>query len=327
MLTKKHLQISSQLYSTNLEEKIEALERECLNLKKEAAKCKSHNEELSKQLKVDKEAANELGLEIFELKKLISRLTRNNAELLGMASQHFEYMDMVANLEKERTQLFEQLSKEKCHSSHLEQKLLHAESEVAALRNLRVSAGPDIMRQSSDLLEEFRQVSSQRSIFHKDSSLQESCPMKPSKLSKTESRKEFPNPAYIAHLSSTTLANAPSFQAEPSHPVFQAAALELAETFSTTVQVYQDQAPSKDGITEATVNTNKPQLKSLSSSQKVNQISNFPTSLNPNWNSSPYNDLDMSKETLSSRCSSLTEGKFLRGLEKSIELTEFSDFE
>ena len=158
------VKLSSQLYPTHLEEKIKALERECFNLKNEVVKCKSDNEELSKQLKVGKEAANGLELEIFELKKLISRLTRNNAELLRMASQHFEYMDMVANLENEGTQLSEQLRKEKCHSSDLEQKLLHSESEVAALRDLRVSAGPDIMRESSALLDKFRQVSSQRSI-------------------------------------------------------------------------------------------------------------------------------------------------------------------
>ena len=181
---KSVVKLSSNLYTTNLEEKIEGLERECLNLKNKAAKCKSYNEELSKQLKVNKEAANKLELEIFDLKKLITRLTRNNSELLGMASQHFEYMDMVANMGKEGTQLSEQLSKAKSHSSRLEQKLLHAESEVAALRDLRVSAGPVIMRQSSDLLKEFRQVSSQGRIFHKDSSLLESCPMKLSKLSK-----------------------------------------------------------------------------------------------------------------------------------------------
>jgi hypothetical protein len=101
----------------------------------------------------------------------------------------------------------------------------------------------------------------------------------------------------------------------------------LANKFSSTLQVFQDHAPAEDGITEATVNTNKPQLESLSCSEKVPQISHFPTLLIPNRNSSPYSDLDMSKETLSSRCNSLTEGEFLRGLGKSIELTEFSDFE
>jgi hypothetical protein len=61
------VKFSSRLNPTYLEEKIEALEREGLNLKPEVVKCK--------------------------LKKLISRLTRNNAELLAMASQHFKYMD------------------------------------------------------------------------------------------------------------------------------------------------------------------------------------------------------------------------------------------
>jgi len=316
------VKLSSQLYHTDLEEKIEALGRECLSLKNEVVRCKSDNEELSKHLKVSKEDANRLELEIFELKKLISRLTRNNADLLRMASQHFEYMDMVANLEKEGSQLSEQLSIEKCHSSDLQQKLLHAESEVALLRDLRVSAGSDILRQSSALLDQFRPGSGNQIIIPEYLFLSESCPRKPSKLSKSESSK----PAYIAHICTTTLANAPSFQEEPSPPVFQPATLELAETFSTSVKITQDQTHS---FTGATVNTNKVQLKSLSVSNSliVNDISHIPTSLNPTLNSSPYRALDMSNEPLTSRCSSLTEGKFLRGLENSIELTEFSDFE
>merc|ERR1719318_2541530 len=139
------------------------------------------------------------------------------------------------------------------------------------------------------------------------------------KLSKTGSRKQFPNPAYITHLCTTNLANAPSFQENPSPPVFQPATLELAETFSTSVKITGDQAHS---FTGATVNTNKVQLRSLSvsNSLRVNDM-------NPNLSSSPYRVLGMSKEPLTSRCSSLTEGKFLRGLENSIELTEYSDFE
>ena len=131
------------MYPTHFE-KIKTLERDCLNLKNEVVKCKSDNEELSKLLKVDKEAANGLELEIFELKKLISRLTRNNAELLRMASQHFKYNYMVAKIDEERIQLSEHLSMEKCHSSDLPQNLLHAESEVAALWNPRLSAVPDM---------------------------------------------------------------------------------------------------------------------------------------------------------------------------------------
>jgi hypothetical protein len=72
---KSVVKLSSNLYTTNLEEKIKGLERECLNLKNKAAKCKFYNEELSKQLKVSKKAANKLELEIFDLKKLITRLT------------------------------------------------------------------------------------------------------------------------------------------------------------------------------------------------------------------------------------------------------------
>ena len=69
-----------------------------------------------------------------DLKKIITRLTKNNGELLEIVKEKIQYEDMIAELEKKNSFLTDQLAKEKLSSSSLENSLRSVQAENEGLR-------------------------------------------------------------------------------------------------------------------------------------------------------------------------------------------------
>eukprot|EP00092_Neocalanus_flemingeri_P028460 GFUD01030904.1.p1 GENE.GFUD01030904.1~~GFUD01030904.1.p1 ORF type:complete len:553 (-),score=150.29 GFUD01030904.1:67-1725(-) len=131
----KALKLASKLDLQNLEEKIHKLENNYQDCRREANKCKQDYREMVKQVDVGNDAIKNLEFQIVDLKNIISRLARNNGELLGIVSEKIDYEELIANLEQKMMALSDHLRQEKSHSSYLEQKLHSAESEVSCLRS------------------------------------------------------------------------------------------------------------------------------------------------------------------------------------------------
>ena len=72
--------------------------------------------------------------EVVDLKKIITRLTKNNGELLEIVQEKIKYEDIIADLEKKSALLSEELSKEKSASASLGKTLASVQTENASLR-------------------------------------------------------------------------------------------------------------------------------------------------------------------------------------------------
>merc|ERR1719318_687727 len=120
----------------NLEAKIKQLENECQKLKAEASRYKHEYGVMVKQVEISRDTVNSLEAQVADLKKIISWLTRNNGELLGIVSEKIHYEDLIADLEKNKASLAKQLDGEKSRSSQLAEQLHSAETEAAGLRSL-----------------------------------------------------------------------------------------------------------------------------------------------------------------------------------------------
>jgi hypothetical protein len=133
-ITPKH--VFQKQYHLDLEDKIRNLENECQKFRTEAGRYKHEYGVMVKQVEVSRVTVDRLEAQVADLKKIISRLTRNNGELLGIVSEKIKYEDMIADLEKKNTSLSLQLSQEKSRSSQLEQRLNSAQAEAFSLRSL-----------------------------------------------------------------------------------------------------------------------------------------------------------------------------------------------
>ena len=58
-------------------------------------------------------------VQVVDLKKIITRLTKNNGELLEIVKEKIQYEDIIADLEKKTSLLTDQLDKEKSTSATL----------------------------------------------------------------------------------------------------------------------------------------------------------------------------------------------------------------
>lgn len=68
------------------------------------------------------------------MKKIITRLTKNNGELLEIVQEKIKYEDIIADLEKKSSLLNDELSKEKSASASLGKTLAAVQTENASLR-------------------------------------------------------------------------------------------------------------------------------------------------------------------------------------------------
>ena len=73
-------------------------------------------------------------VQVVDLKKIITRLTKNNGELLEIVKEKIQYEDIIADLEKKTSLLTDQLDKEKSTSATLNNKLLSVQKENEGLR-------------------------------------------------------------------------------------------------------------------------------------------------------------------------------------------------
>ena len=87
-----------------------------------------------KQVDISRETVSNLELQVVDLKKIITRLTKNNGELLEIVKEKIKYEDIIADLEKKTSQLNDQLIKEKSISSTLEKNLTSVQQENDGLR-------------------------------------------------------------------------------------------------------------------------------------------------------------------------------------------------
>ena len=75
-----------------------------------------------------------LSVEVVDLKKIITRLTKNNGELLEIVQEKIKYEDIIADLEKKSSLLNDELIKEKSASASLGKTLASVQTENASLR-------------------------------------------------------------------------------------------------------------------------------------------------------------------------------------------------
>ena len=73
-------------------------------------------------------------MKVVDLKKIITRLTKNNGELLEIVQEKIKYEDIIADLEKKSSLLNDELSKEKSASASLGKTLAAVQTENASLR-------------------------------------------------------------------------------------------------------------------------------------------------------------------------------------------------
>ena len=73
-------------------------------------------------------------MEVVDLKKIITRLTKNNGELLEIVQEKIKYEDIIADLEKNSSLLNDELIKEKSANASLGKTLDSVQTENASLR-------------------------------------------------------------------------------------------------------------------------------------------------------------------------------------------------
>ena len=73
-------------------------------------------------------------MEVVDLKKIITRLTKNNGELLELVQEKIKYEDIIADLEKKSSLLNDELIKEKSANASLGKTLVSVQTENASLR-------------------------------------------------------------------------------------------------------------------------------------------------------------------------------------------------
>ena len=73
-------------------------------------------------------------MKVVDLKKIITRLTKNNGELLEIVQEKIKYEDIIADLEKKSSLLNDELTKEKSANASLGKTLVTVQTENASLR-------------------------------------------------------------------------------------------------------------------------------------------------------------------------------------------------
>jgi len=325
------------------------------------------------------------------LKKIVSRLTKNNGDLLDIVSEKINYEDMIADLEKNKAGLAKQLSDEKSRSAMIKERLETAEAEVAGLRALsaEVRAGvrhglagleigrPDIRQDMPALGDNTKHILGIKDGEDEKSETEDSAFDDPNTESlrsrpksgqtkekeRTKPLKHLTEPqqavpvSQVFRLSAPTILSSPptkmssypnqpqtflpppppttttvqsrssTMVESPTHPAFQPLPLDLSETVSecSSVMVEKQALPLDQDVPE------KQSLETKVSSflsrlrqdslhlQNIPQAEPFPgPSMHLSLSSSDMEQDD----TRQSINTTLTEGRFLRGLETSIEVLQ-----
>ena len=120
----------------DLELKVEKYKLEAEKQKNEASRYRHECDVLVKQVSISKESVTSLETQIVDLKKIISRLTKNNGELLDIVKEKIKYEDIIAELESKASNLTGQLQKETSSTELLKRRLVESQNENEHLRSL-----------------------------------------------------------------------------------------------------------------------------------------------------------------------------------------------
>ena len=121
---------------SEFEKKISELEFSLEKSKLEASRYRKEYNVMVKQVDISKGTVTSLERQVADLKRIISKLTSSNGELLEIVSEKINYEDKIEALEHEREVLSRKLREEQGNSAVLEQRLEDVEREVQYLRSL-----------------------------------------------------------------------------------------------------------------------------------------------------------------------------------------------
>jgi len=110
------------------------LKQESRKLRSEVDTYKVEYDTVVKQVEISKGTVNNLESQVLDLKKIISNLTRNNGELLSLVSEKIKYEDTIAELEKNKATLSQELADEIDRSKKLHETLTAVVREVEQYR-------------------------------------------------------------------------------------------------------------------------------------------------------------------------------------------------
>ena len=117
-----------------LESQLTKLKAELEKQKAETTRYKHEHAVVSKQAEIRRVDQENLEVQIVDLKKIVSRLTKNNSELLSIVAEKINYEEKIAGLEARASQLAQQVGHERSRAEETERKLAIAQREGAALR-------------------------------------------------------------------------------------------------------------------------------------------------------------------------------------------------
>lgn len=110
------------------------LKQESRRLRSEVDTYKCEYDTVVKQVEISKGTVKNLESQVLDLKKIVSNLTRNNGELLSLVSEKIKYEDTIAELEKNKSTLSQELSDEIDRSKKLHETLTSVVREVEQYR-------------------------------------------------------------------------------------------------------------------------------------------------------------------------------------------------
>ena len=121
---------------SEFEKKIHELEFSLEKSKLETSRYRKEYNVMVKQVDISKGTVTSLERQVTDLKRIISKLTSSNGELLEIVGEKINYEDKIEALEHEREVLARQLREEQSISTALRQRLEDVEAEVQNLRSL-----------------------------------------------------------------------------------------------------------------------------------------------------------------------------------------------
>ena len=124
--------------SAEYKKKIKELQFSLEKSKLETSRYRKEYNVMVKQVEISKGTVTSLESQVADLKRIISKLTNSNGELLEIVSEKINYEDTLAVLENNNKELVRQLTEEKTNSRLLRQRLDSVETEVRNLRSLAV---------------------------------------------------------------------------------------------------------------------------------------------------------------------------------------------
>lgn len=122
--------------NSELTELIEKLKLELEKSKTDSSRYRSEYQILVKQVSISKDTISKLEGQVVDLKQIISKLTRNNGELLEIVSEKISYEDEIKQLQLEKSQVIEKMKFEVVENAELKQKLENAEQEIKNLKSV-----------------------------------------------------------------------------------------------------------------------------------------------------------------------------------------------